>query len=79
MTAEEDKVDLKLNNGRSFLWHKHDLGDNASFLLAGADYFRQDQAFMKAIIDGCSAEPSFRTALEVDRVIAQVEEKAGTK
>jgi predicted dehydrogenase len=79
MRADEDKVDLKLNNGRSFLWHKHDLGDNTSFLLGGADYFREDQAFVKSIKDGCQTEPSFLTALEVDRVIAQVEEKAGTK
>jgi len=74
--ADEDRVELKLNNGRSFLWHKHDLGDNVPFLLAGADYFREDETFVKAVINGCSVEPNFHIALEVDRIIGQVKKQA---
>jgi predicted dehydrogenase len=76
MTADEDRVELKLKEGRSLLWHKHDLGDNVPFLLAGADYFREDEAFVKSIVNGGNAEPSFQTALEVDQVIEEVRKKA---
>ena len=73
--AEEDRIALTLNSGKSTLWHMHDLNDNVPFLLPRADYFREDQAFVKSIIDNSNAEPDFQSALEVDRIIAQVEEE----
>ena len=76
LQANEDKVVLKLSNGKSFQWYKQDLNDNVPFMLAGTDYFREDQYLIKSITDGSAVEPNFKTALEVDRIIEQVRKKA---
>lgn len=76
MSVNDDRLELKLNSGGSRFWHRHDLNDNVSFFLGGADYFREDETFVRAILEGRNAEPSFRTALKVDRVIDQAEKRA---
>ncbi len=76
MRVNDDKVELKLNSGRSSLWYRHDLGDNVGFFLGRSNYFSEDEAFWRAITNGCNIEPSFQTAYEVDKIIGQVEEKA---
>jgi predicted dehydrogenase len=72
--VEEDRLELKLNDGKLSFWHMHNLNDNVPFLLPRADYFREDETFVKAIIDNRNVEPNFQSSLEVDRIIAQVEE-----
>ncbi len=79
MRVNDDKVELKLIGGRSSLWHRHDLGDNVGFFLGRSDYFREDEAFLEAITNGCGINPSFQTASKVDKIISQVEEKAMAK
>lgn len=77
MRVNEDKVELKLNSGGSFLWYKHDLGDNVFFFLGGAEYSREDEFFINSILGNSNAEPSFETASKVEEVIDQV--KAGER
>lgn len=77
MRVNDDDVELKLKTGNEHLWHRHDLKDEAAFFLGGTDYSREDEAFVKAMASGSQVEPSFRSAAMVDRVVDQVEEKAG--
>ena len=70
--VNEDTLRLNLNNGSSATWHRPDLDDEASYLLGGTEYFRQDEAFVRAILNGCTLEPNFRTAASVDQMIDQV-------
>ncbi|RLI44999.1 hypothetical protein DRO69_06115 [Candidatus Bathyarchaeota archaeon] len=79
MKVNDDKLELKLSNDKTVTWYRHDLGDNVPFLLGGAEYFREDEAFIRAILEGHNVEPSFQTALKVEQVIAQVKETARKK
>ena len=77
MRANDDKVDLKLNDGKSFTWYRHDLNDNVFFWLGASEYFREDKYFVKSVLERRSAEPSFSTASKVDYIVDQVRYKAG--
>ena len=76
MNVNDDKVDLKLNNGKSFTWYRHDLNDNVSFMLGAPEYFREDEYFVKSVLEGRNAEPGFCTASKVDYIIDQVTDRA---
>jgi predicted dehydrogenase len=76
LMAEVDRVELKLNDGRSNVWYNHDLVDKVPFLLPRADYFREDETFIKAIKEEHPAEPNFMSALAIDRIIDQARKKA---
>lgn len=77
MRANDDKVELKLNDGKSFTWFRHDLNDHVSFWLAESEYFLEDRHFVESILEQHSAEPSFYTASKVDYVIDQVKHRVG--
>jgi len=70
-------VELKLNDGKSSMWYRHDLDDNVGFLLGEPEYYREDECFINSVLTGSKAEPSFSTASRVDYVIDQVKKKAG--
>jgi len=74
--VDDDKLNLKLENGESFTWHRHDLGDNVAFMLGAPEYFREDEHFISSILQGHAAEPSFHTALKVDQLIDRIKDKA---
>ena len=77
MRVDDYKVGLELNDGKSCRWYRHDLNDNVGFLLGDPEYFREDEYFIKSILEGHNAEPSFLTASKVDYVIDQVKSRAG--
>jgi len=70
--VDDDKVELRLKTGESLRWYRQDLNDNVSFWIGAPEYFREDEYFIKSIIENRSAEPSFRTASKVDEIIDQV-------
>ncbi|MGB2800300.1 MAG: Gfo/Idh/MocA family oxidoreductase [Dehalococcoidia bacterium] len=76
MKVDEDKVELQTDDGSSFLWHKHDLGDDVSFFIGSTDYRREDELFIRSILEGSYAEPSFQTASKVEEIIDQVNNSA---
>lgn len=76
LRVNDDDVELKLKTGNEHLWHRHDLNDDAAFFLGGTDYSREDEAFVGAMASGSEVEPSFRSAVMVDRLLDQVEERA---
>jgi predicted dehydrogenase len=76
MKVNDDNLELKLNDGTSSTLYRHDLNDNVNFLLGEPEYYREDECFVKSILNGNNAEPSFKTASKVDHVIDQVKMKA---
>ena len=72
MKVDEDKVELILGNDAPSFWHKHDLGDNVPFFIGGTDYVREDESFIRSVLEGSPAEPSFSTASRVEEIIEQV-------
>ncbi len=76
MRVNDDDLELNLKDGDEHRWHRHDLKDDAAFFLGGTDYFREDEAFVRALTSGSEVEPGFRSAAMVDQVVDQVEEKA---
>jgi predicted dehydrogenase len=79
MKVNDDKLDLKLNDGKSSTWYRHDLNDNVDFWLGESEYFREDQYFIESIVNGRGAEPSFQAASKVDQIIDQIECRDGIK
>jgi predicted dehydrogenase len=79
LRVNDDKLDLRQNEGKSFTWYRHDLGDNVNFWLGEAEYFREDQHFVRSILDGHGAKPDFCTASKVDRVIDDVKTQGGNR
>lgn len=77
MRVNDDKVDLKLDDGKSFTWYRHDLDDNVFFWLGAPEYFREDEYFVKSVLGGRDVEPGFYTASRVDYIIDQVRYRAG--
>lgn len=77
MKVDEDKVELKLNDGVPSLWHKHDLGDSVSFFIGGTDYMREDECFVRSVRDGSRAEPGFQTAARVEQAIDRAKKLNG--
>ncbi len=67
---------LELNSGVSRTWYRPDLNDNVGFLLGEPEYYREDEHFIKSVLNGGKAEPSFRTASKVDYIIEQVKKEA---
>jgi predicted dehydrogenase len=77
MKVNDDRLDLKLYDGKSFLWYRHDLDDNVDFWLGEPEYFREDQYFVNSVLEGQSAQPSFHDASKVDQIIDQVRHEGG--
>jgi predicted dehydrogenase len=75
--VNDDKVELKLDDGKSSGWYRHDLNDNVGFLLGAPEYFREDQCFVEAVLNGGNSEPSFCTASKIDYIVDQVKCRAG--
>jgi len=74
--VNDDKLELKLKNGKSSTWYRHDLHDIVPFWLGAPEYFREDEYFVKSVTENNNAEPSFCTASKVDQVIGRVKDRA---
>lgn len=77
MRVNDDRVELKLEKGKSSRWYRHDLDDHVGFLLGDPEYFREDKYFVESVLNGKNVEPCFSTASRVDYIIDEVEKRAG--
>jgi len=77
MRVNDDELELKLDGGKSFTWYRHDLNDNVFFWLGAPEYVREDEYFIKSVLESSNAEPSFYTASKVDYIIDQIRCRAG--
>jgi predicted dehydrogenase len=76
INVNDDEVQLDLSHGGSRKWYRHDLNDSVGFLLGAPEYFREDEHFIKAVLNGSDAEPSFSAASKVDYLLDQVKRRA---
>jgi predicted dehydrogenase len=76
INVNDDKVELNLNKGKTQTLYRHDLQDNVFFWLGGPEYFREDECFVKSVIEGCNAYPNFGIASKVDQIIDQIRHEA---
>jgi len=68
----DDAVMLDLE-GESRKWYRHDLNDNVSFLLGAPEYYRENEYFIKSILNNGLAElNSFQSASKVDYTLDQI-------
>ena len=72
-----DLVKLEKAAADTITWHRQDLNDGVPFLLGAAEYYREDEHFVRAVLEGGSADPDFNTASKVDLLIDQVERRTG--
>jgi predicted dehydrogenase len=79
LQVSDDQVNLVLASGESFRWYRHDLNDSVPFWLGLPEYYREDLHFVRSVIEGKKAEPDFDAASKVDKIIDEVEKKAGEK
>lgn len=75
--VNNDCVKLGLG-GKQEIWYRVDMDDNVPFLLGAAEYYREDIAFINAILNNNTVEPDFVAASKVDCFIDQVKIKAGS-
>jgi len=71
INVNDDKLELR-RNGKSSVWHRHDLQDNVFFWLGGPEYYRENEHFIDSVLRGRNAEPDFDTAAKVDKIIDEV-------
>jgi predicted dehydrogenase len=79
MRVNDDELELSLNGGEKFRWFRHDLKDGVGFWLGAPEYYREDECFVKSLIDGENVEPNFFSSAKVDLVIDEVKAKAKNK
>jgi predicted dehydrogenase len=76
LTVNDDEVALKLNQEEPKKWYRQSLGDNVGFMLGGSEYFREDETFVKAIVNKAHIDSDFENGKRVDRLLEDVRSKA---
>jgi predicted dehydrogenase len=76
LEVNNDSVKLAID-GKQETWYRADLNDSVPFLLGAAEYYREDRAFIDAIINKKPPDPDFNTSSKIDCFIDQVKIKAG--
>lgn len=77
ITVNADLVKLEKSGTDLLTWHKHDLDSDIPFFLGAPEYFREDEHFVRSILEGGIADPDFNTASKVDSLIERVERQIG--
>ena len=67
--VNDDKVSLKLEDGKISTLYRHNLNDSAKFWLGGPEYYREDAYFVDCVRNNLVAEPTFDSASKVDLLI----------
>jgi len=75
MVVDDYSVRLELKDCSPRNWFRHDLDDHVAFLLGESEYYREDEAFVNAVLSGSPIQPDFATASQVDSVIDQVKKR----
>lgn len=78
MEVNDDRLILKLSDGKSSTWYRQDLNDKVDFWLGEAEYYREDKHFIDSVLEKHECEPGFYTASKVDCLIDQVKQRGGS-
>ena len=76
LTVNDSNVIVESSGKKPLILYRPALNDNVPFLLGDPEYYREDDHFITSILNGNTAEPSFRTASKVDYIIDKVKEEA---
>jgi predicted dehydrogenase len=74
--VNDDKVSVKLENGKASTLYRPNLDDTAQFWLGGPEYYREDTYFVNCVRNNLVAEPTFTTASKVDFLIEAIHRNA---
>lgn len=72
ITVNGDTVKLTKTATDSVIWRKHDMDDTVPFFLGASEYYREDEHFIRSILESRVAEPDFTTASKVDYLIDRI-------
>jgi predicted dehydrogenase len=72
ITVDTDLVKLEKNGADLITWYRHDLYGDVPFFLGAPEYFREDEHFVRSILEGSIAEPDFNTASKVEFLIDRI-------
>ncbi|MEM2145105.1 MAG: Gfo/Idh/MocA family oxidoreductase [Candidatus Jordarchaeaceae archaeon] len=70
--VNDDEIMLELKTQKLYKWYRHDLNDKVDFLLGFPEYFREDEHFIKAIMNGGKVKSDFLSASKVDFILSKV-------
>jgi predicted dehydrogenase len=70
------KASLSLKDGVKSVWYRHDLDDHVKFWLGAPEYYTEDAYFINCAVNSSLAEPSFKTASNVDAFVETIRQKA---
>jgi predicted dehydrogenase len=73
--VNDDRLLLTPTNAALKKWFRQDLHDNVYFSMGEAEYFRENQQFINAVLSDQRCEPSFDTAAKVDNFIDHVQSR----
>jgi predicted dehydrogenase len=77
ISVNADRIRIEKNSGECSEFYRQDLDDNVPFLLAAPEYYRENEHFIKAVMENRKAESDFSEATKVDYLIEQVEKGKG--
>jgi predicted dehydrogenase len=75
LTVNDDEVVLKLGEEVT-KWYRHDLNDLVGFLIGGPEYYREDEFFVKAVLEGARVPSDFDAASKVDDLLEKIKTQA---
>jgi len=75
--VNDDKVRIQTGKEGTNQWFRQDLNDNVTFWLGLPEYYREDSNFVKLIREHKPGEPSFNSARKVDKILDDIERRAG--
>ncbi|MCW4044513.1 MAG: Gfo/Idh/MocA family oxidoreductase [Candidatus Bathyarchaeota archaeon] len=69
LTVDDYELRLELHGANPLTYYRQDLKDSVFFALGESEYFREDEYFIRSILNGDSSEPTFSTAKKVDALL----------
>jgi predicted dehydrogenase len=72
LKVNDDCVELRNDRGQAGRWYRHDLNDQVRFGFGPPDYFRENEAFVRAVTTGEHEGSSFEAGGEVEEVIDRI-------
>jgi len=76
LIVDDNELTLQLTDDQSLHLYRQDLNDNVPFLLGDPEYYREDDHFIKSIINKECPRSNFQTAMKVDQLLDDVRLKS---
>lgn len=70
--VDDSELIFDLDGTQTKTWYRQDLDDSVTFFLGDSEYFRENDHFVKSVLQDEPSEPNFETATKVDYLLEQV-------